>query len=172
MSHHTAFVLNKSLDEYIENPLTGSQIQCLRENKLRWDSAAKRLNRVLTFAFALAMLAMAWAVSPDGTLTELSLPMVIMVIFTSVMVTAIAFLSFFPISFWLTFSRHGYELTIDGMGFQTPEFHQATDFEYFQIDRSKIAHHEKAVLFLDGIESMQRLPVGFEYRLIKNMITL
>ena len=172
MSKHTAFVLKNTLDEYIENPLTGSQIQCLRENKKRWDRAAKQLNTALSFAFALAMLGMCWALAPDGSLTKLSLPMVCMVIFTSVMVTSMAYLSFYPISFSLTFSRHRVVLNVESIEFTAPEFHRDTDFDDFKIDRAKIAHHEKAVRFLDSIENMQRTPVGFEYRLIKDMITL
>lgn len=37
---------------------------------------------------------------------------------------------------------------------------------------AKIAHHEKPLCFLENIERMNRLPVGFEYRLLKDMITL
>ncbi len=172
MTYRTTFVLNKALDDYIESPLTNSQVDGLRENKVRWDAGAQRLRIIMSFLFSLMLLLVFGAVVPSEVLTTLSVKGVFIVSLAALVLAILAYCTLSPISTWLAFPRHRFELTIGEMEFHREEFHQDIDFEFVRIDPAKIAHHEKAIRFLENIESMNRLPVGFEYRLLKDMITL
>jgi hypothetical protein len=154
MTYQATFVLNKSLDDYIDAPLTNSQVDGLRENKQRWDARAQRIRVFISFLFALMLLTVFGAVVPTEVLATLSMKGIFIVSIAGLVMAVIAYCVVFPISTWLAFPRHRFELTIGEMSFHREDCHQDMDFEFVRIDPAKIAHHEKAVCFLENIERM------------------
>ncbi len=164
--------VNKSLSEYIRYPVTQDVIDALRDNQAKWDKAAERLNITISFLMSIGMMAVFFWLLPEKAFSDFNLKSATVVMVGSAFIAIIWYLSMFPFAKWLTFRRHAYELSIGDLSFHTPDEHRSDDFDAFHVDPSKIAHNPRAMELLTNIQAMQRFPVGFEYRLLKSMITL
>ena len=164
--------VNMSLSEYIRYPVTRDVIDALRNNQASWDKAAERLNITISFLMSIGMMVLFFWLLPEKAFSNFNLKSATAVTVGSAFIAIIWYLSMFPFAKWLTFRRYAYELNIGDLSFHTPDQHKSDDFDVFHVDPEKISHNPRAMELLTNIQAMQRFPVGFEYRLIKSMITL